>query len=47
MAFMVVDFVVLPRIFAFHYLWADRKDVHRRKVYSTVRTVTLGIWIVI
>ncbi len=39
-AFIIADICKAPRLMAFAYLWADRKDIKRRALYSKTMTVT-------
>ena len=44
---LVVILVIFPAIAAYINMQADKKDVHRRRIYFRTRLVTLPLWIVI
>ena len=44
---LVVILVIFPSIAAYINMQADKKDVHRRRIYFRTRLVTLPLWIVI
>ena len=44
---LVVILAIFPAIAAYINMQADKKDVHRRRIYFRTRLVTLPLWIVI
>ena len=44
---LVVILAIFPAIAAYVNLQADKRDVHRRRIYFRTRLVTLILWIII